>query len=90
MKNFASDHEPENSTETQDRVKVCLTFCLIFCLELEEFTLTNVLRLTVQPKTINYTDFPAQFELLYTNTFDFEMATENHKFIFCFLFPFPN
>ena len=62
-----------------------LNFLSYILSELEEFTLKNVLRLTVQPKTINYTDFPAQFELLYTNTFDFEMATENHKFILFFV-----
>lgn len=59
--------------------------------ESEEFAPPNDLRLTVQSKKINYTDLPAQFELLYTNTFDFEIPAKNHKFIKrkseMFLFP---
>ena len=74
-------YKPEIPLDSHDPEKVISNFSSHTLSESEKRLLCKGLRFALPPKKIDYADFLAQFELLYRDTFEFNLPSEKRDFL---------
>ena len=81
LRNLTPGYKPETSLDSHDPERVIVNFSSHILSDSKKSLLCKGLRFALPPKEIDYADFLVQFELLYRDTLEFNLPSENFDFL---------